>query len=204
MSDTIFAKFREYGLLPAAGGVIGAWLALISIWAMVHFIAEPDQRVSVFWGMVEYTKALTGKEKRLAEANRRLREATTKIADLERKLHDSDRSLGETLTCVEGPVYSGGHVSLRVSPVIPECWFVAVSQDNPGSVWVQRLDRQDPEGRLRLQAYEFEGRYGIYAACDEATTIRLQALQAKAANGKSATLHDMPRGALPLCMNDAR
>ena len=112
-------------------------------------------------------------------------------------------SSGNVPICIEGPTHtygSPGHVTLRVKLAAMGNWmFVAVSQNAPDSVWVQQLDRPDPEGRLSLEAYQFKGRYAVYAAYDDTTITRFQKLQAQAARGQAATVADLPKGAFKIC-----
>lgn len=104
---------------------------------------------------------------------------------------------------MEGPRHSNDVVSLRVSPVFNVCWFAAVSQNAPDSVWVQRVDKPDAEDWLRLEAYGFKGSYGVYMACNEHVINRLKELQARAANQQPANITDIPRGARQICTGEA-
>lgn len=57
MKEIISNIYSKYGL----GAVIGMLLAVIVIWAVAHNMSAPGGKVSVIWGLVEYTKPLIKK-----------------------------------------------------------------------------------------------------------------------------------------------
>ena len=135
---------------------------------------------------------------RIALRNRR------ELGDLNKRL----QRVEDVPTCIQGPTHiygKPGHVDLRVKLRDPSMmatwWLVAVCRNAPDSVWVQQMDHPTTTGYLSLQAYQFKGRYAVYAARDDdaRTVIGLQELQARAAHGQAATLHDLPKGAILVC-----
>lgn len=53
MKEIFNSLFLKYGFLT----LFGSALAIIIIWVFAHFISAPGGKVSVVWGMVEYTKS---------------------------------------------------------------------------------------------------------------------------------------------------
>jgi hypothetical protein len=157
-------------------------------------------------------RKLTSVDKRL-ESNQSSTTALKQSLDRESQRFDGldtrlqKISSGDIPRCIEGPTHtygSPGYVNLRIALASMDgWWFAAVSQNRPDSVWVQRMDRPDSEGRLHLEAYEFKGSYAVYGACDDATITRFRELQAQAARGQAATMHDLPKGAFQICVSGA-
>jgi hypothetical protein len=157
--------------------------------------------------------------KGLAEADNRIASGASGMAAMERlldrRLNDVDRRLlcisAGVPRCIEGPTHvaasdqkTPGKIKLRVSPEGVDGWlFAAVGQNAPDSVWVQMLHRPDREGRLDLDAWGFEGKYAVYAACDDASADRLKELQTRAAHGRPTTVADLPKGAIQICDGEA-
>jgi hypothetical protein len=174
--------------------------------------------IGLIAGVISLKIALDTRRK-LTSVDKRLESNQSSTSALEQRLERESQKFnsfdirlqkilsGDIPKCIAGPTHtygSPGHVDLRIKLTsMDSWWFVAVSQNRPDSVWVQRMDRPDPEGRLHLEAYKFKGRYAVYGTCDDATITRFQELQAQAARGQAATIHDLPRGAFLICVSDA-
>ena len=59
MMELFSELFRKYG----ASFPIVVCVAMIVVWGISHLVAELGQQVSVFWGMVGYTKKGAGGER---------------------------------------------------------------------------------------------------------------------------------------------
>lgn len=159
-----------------------------SITQMVELITAI---VSLITGVVSLVIALNGRQK--------LNDVDTRVQRI---------SSGTNPKCIEGPTHikgSPGHINLRIRPEdMNGWWFVAVSRNSADSVWVQTIDRPDPEGNLSLEGWGFKGKYTVYGACDDKTITRFQELQARAANNKPANLLDLLKGAVLICKGEAK
>lgn len=61
MIELISRVFSKYGI----GSLIGMLLAVLGIWAVVHSMSAPGEKISVIWGLVEYTKPQVNLNKKI-------------------------------------------------------------------------------------------------------------------------------------------
>lgn len=102
MADFLVELFRRYGLwiLPVVA------LLLTMIWGLTHWTAQAGERVSVLWGLVEYTKDRSGKfdnetATRQVDCTEPLHDLTDQNQDLVAKIDQCTADL-RTLTTTSG------------------------------------------------------------------------------------------------------
>jgi len=87
MSDLLTKLYTRFGMIV----IIGAFLIVVLIWYFVHLMSPPGERISVLWGLVEYTKqpreptnnnAIQNKVKKIDEKKTVMDEKKTVMKDV--------------------------------------------------------------------------------------------------------------------------